>query len=77
MSWASWAAEEADGIHAAGRWRQVRTYDFEGGMVSFASNDYLGLTRHPAIVAAAHDALDRWGTGAGASRLVVGSRPVH
>ena len=46
-------------------------------VVSFASNDYLGLTRHPAVVAAAHDALDRWGTGAGAARLIVGSRPVH
>lgn len=78
MSWSTWAAEEAAGIHAVGRWRQVRTYDFEsGGVVSFASNDYLGLTRHPAVVAAAHDALDRWGAGAGASRLVVGSRPVH
>jgi 8-amino-7-oxononanoate synthase len=54
----------------------VRTYDFSS-MVSFASNDYLGLTTHPAMVAAAHEALDRWGTGAGASRLVVGSRPVH
>jgi 8-amino-7-oxononanoate synthase len=46
-------------------------------VVSFASNDYLGLTHHPAVVAAAHDALDRWGTGTGASRLVVGSRPLH
>jgi 8-amino-7-oxononanoate synthase len=45
--------------------------------VSFASNDYLGLANHPAVVAAAHDALDRWGAGAGASRLIVGSRPVH
>jgi 8-amino-7-oxononanoate synthase len=46
-------------------------------VVSFASNDYLGLATHPAVVAAAHDALDRWGAGSGASRLVTGSRPVH
>ncbi|MCU0268347.1 MAG: 8-amino-7-oxononanoate synthase [Acidimicrobiales bacterium] len=46
-------------------------------VVSFASNDYLGLTRHPAVIAAAHEALDRWGAGSGAARLVVGSRPVH
>jgi len=46
-------------------------------VVSFASNDYLGLTRHPAVVAAAHEALDRWGTGSGAARLVAGSRAVH
>ena len=76
MSWTAWAAEQAELIRATGRWRQVRTHDFSS-TVSFASNDYLGLTRHPTVVAAAHDALDRWGTGAGASRLVVGSRPVH
>ena len=46
-------------------------------VTSFASNDYLGLTTHPTVVAAAHEALDRWGTGSGASRLVTGSRPVH
>jgi 8-amino-7-oxononanoate synthase len=46
-------------------------------VVSFASNDYLGLASHPAVTAAAHRALDRWGAGSGASRLVTGSRPVH
>jgi 8-amino-7-oxononanoate synthase len=69
----------------AGRWRAPREFDAWGprGMlegadvVSFASNDYLGLSAHPAVRAAAHDALERWGTGAGASRLVTGSRPVH
>src|SRR4029077_15816083 len=40
-------------------------------------NDYLGLTQHPAVLAAAHAAIDRWGTGSGAARLIVGSRPVH
>ena len=49
----------------------------DGAVVSFASNDYLGLTTDPGVVAAAHRALDRWGTGSGASRLVTGSRPVH
>lgn len=46
-------------------------------LVSFASNDYLGLSRHPAVVAGAHAALDRWGAGAGAARLVAGALPVH
>jgi 8-amino-7-oxononanoate synthase len=46
-------------------------------VVSFASNDYLGLSCHPGVAAAAHRALDRWGSGSGASRLVTGSRPVH
>jgi 8-amino-7-oxononanoate synthase len=68
-----------------GRWRAPREFDalgptglLEGGpVVSFASNDYLGLSGHPAVVAAAHDALTRWGAGSGASRLVTGSRPIH
>jgi 8-amino-7-oxononanoate synthase len=68
-----------------GRWRAPREFDafgpsgvLEGGrVVSFASNDYLGLSAHPAVVAAAHDALTRWGAGSGASRLVTGSRPIH
>ena len=46
-------------------------------MVSFASNDYLGLSAHPSVIAAAHDALDRWGAGAGSARLIVGARPIH
>ncbi len=46
-------------------------------VVSFASNDYLGLSTHPAVVAAAQEALERHGTGSGASRYVTGSRPVH
>jgi len=48
-----------------------------GEVTSFASNDYLGLSAHPALAAAAVAAIERWGTGSGAARLVVGSRPVH
>jgi 8-amino-7-oxononanoate synthase len=81
----SWVRAELDQIRGADRWRQTRSFDALGptgeidgrSVVSFASNDYLGLSTHPAVVAAAHDALDRWGAGATASRLVVGSRPVH
>jgi 8-amino-7-oxononanoate synthase len=85
--WARRAGEESDAIREAGRWRWPRDVDGNalGGklcedgqsVVSFASNDYLGLSVHPTVVAAAHDALDRWGAGAGAARLIVGSRPVH
>jgi 8-amino-7-oxononanoate synthase len=70
-----------------GRFRSPRGFDARGPagrleengreVVSFASNDYLGLSSHRAVVAAAHDALDRWGAGATASRLITGSRPVH
>ena len=51
----------------------------EGGreLVNFASNDYLGLANHPRIVAAAREALDRFGFGAGASPIVVGHSRAH
>ena len=76
MSWAEWVDRELEAVRAAGQWREVR--DLDGPPpVSFASNDYLGLIRHPAVVEAAAAGLERWGTGAGAARLVAGSRPVH
>ncbi len=76
MTWEVWADAEARAIRDAGRWRTPKDLD-DDGPVSFASNDYLGLTQHPAVVAAAHDALDRWGAGSGSARLIVGSRPIH
>jgi 8-amino-7-oxononanoate synthase len=88
-SWSAWAQREAAALEGAGRWRTVRDLEGPGPetvlydgprarpVVSFASNDYLGLTRHPAVIAAAHRALDAWGAGSGAARLVAGSRPVH
>jgi 8-amino-7-oxononanoate synthase len=45
--------------------------------VDFSSNDYLGLSSHPALVAAAREALDRYGVGAGASRLMSGDLAIH
>ena len=73
--WADWVAGEGRAVADAGQWRRIPEHD--EGLVSFASNDYLGLSSHPAVVAAAHAALDRWGAGAGAARLVAGARPVH
>jgi 8-amino-7-oxononanoate synthase len=74
-------------VRARGRWRRIRplasgaaeTHIAATGqaVVSFASNDYLGLSQHPAPAAAAVEAIRRFGTGTGASRLVVGARPIH
>ncbi|GLS44967.1 aminotransferase class I/II-fold pyridoxal phosphate-dependent enzyme [Methylobacterium brachythecii] len=44
-------------------------------LVSFSCNDYLGLSHDPRVIAAANEAQVRWGTGAGASRLVTGNHP--
>jgi 8-amino-7-oxononanoate synthase len=41
------------------------------------SNDYLGLAAHPGVRAAAADAAERWGAGAGASPLVSGHMAIH
>ncbi|MGA2931648.1 MAG: aminotransferase class I/II-fold pyridoxal phosphate-dependent enzyme, partial [Acidimicrobiales bacterium] len=83
--WEARIRAELATVVEADRWRSPREFDalgpagvLQGGaVVSFASNDYLGLSAHPAVVAAAHEALDRWGAGSGASRLVTGSRPIH
>jgi 8-amino-7-oxononanoate synthase len=46
-------------------------------VVSFCSNDYLGLAADPALVAAAHSALDQCGIGAGAAHLITGHHRFH
>jgi 8-amino-7-oxononanoate synthase len=76
VSWQEWADAEAGEIRAAGQWRAPRDLD-DNGPINFASNDYLGLTRHADVIAAAHAALDQYGSGSGSARLIVGSRPVH
>ena len=45
-------------------------------LLSFSCNDYLGMSRHPAVKAAAIAAVERYGAGAGASRLVTGNHPL-
>lgn len=42
-----------------------------------ASNNYLGLTHHPKVKAAAMEAIERYGTGAGGARLTTGTHPLY
>jgi len=46
-------------------------------VVSFCSNDYLGLAADPALIQAAHAALDQCGVGAGAAHLITGHHRFH
>jgi 8-amino-7-oxononanoate synthase len=59
--------------------RQVGSHVWVNGleMVMFASNEYLGLGNHPKIIAAAKNALDKWGTSTTGARLANGSRSYH
>ena len=45
--------------------------------VSFGTNNYLGLTHHPKVIAAGKQALENLGSGGGASRLVTGNHPLY
>jgi 8-amino-7-oxononanoate synthase len=46
-------------------------------LLSFSCNDYLNFSQHPLVIAAAIDAIKRYGIGAGASRLVTGNHPLY
>src|SRR5688500_1421986 len=52
--------------------------EFDGRRsVHFASHNYLGLTHHPRVIAAAGDAVSCYGAGSGASPLITGHGPAH
>ncbi len=48
-----------------------------GGMLNLCANNYLGLASHPEIVAAAHEALERWGYGMASVRFICGTQALH
>lgn len=54
------------------------TLSIEGkDLISFTDNDYLGLSTHPDVKKAAAEAAEKYGAGAGASRLVTGNHPLY
>lgn len=84
-SLAAYAAEKLAGLDEAGLLRRLKpTRRLPGGWVerdgrrllSFSCNDYLGLSHHPATIAAAQAAAADHGVGAGASRLITGDHPL-
>ncbi len=48
-----------------------------GELLNLCANNYLGLANHPEIVAAAHEALDRWGYGMASVRFICGTQTLH
>jgi 8-amino-7-oxononanoate synthase len=77
---------ELEDLKRAGLYRAVRTIDKTDGryveingqkLLNFCSNNYLGLANHPKVIAAARAALEEFGAGAGASRLVSGNLELH
>ncbi len=81
----------ARAVYGADRWEELsselRTLrqrdlyrdlpDSGGKLIDFSSNDYLGLANHPQVCASAHQAIRRYGTGSGASRLISGNLRIH
>jgi len=77
---------DLDEIRDAGLWRELREIESAqsarikfGGreFINFSSNDYLGLAGHPALGQAAREAIEQFGVGSGASRLICGSLQPH
>ena len=72
-----WLKIAAAARERAGLVRPLRPRAAVDGVLDLASNDYLGLGRHPEVVEAAEAAVRRWGAGSTGSRLVTGSTALH
>jgi 8-amino-7-oxononanoate synthase len=81
-----WARQELSALEGKGLRRTLEPLSSPQGpvvriggreLLNFSSNDYLGLAADARVAAAFADGLRRWGTGAGASRLVVGDTDAH
>ena len=77
VTWLARLEEQAADRARAGLRRELRPRSEDDGLVDLAGNDYLGLARHPDVVAAGTATMKGYGLGATASRLVRGSTDVH
>jgi glycine C-acetyltransferase len=80
--------EQLDEIRAAGLYKGERVITtpqdahikVDGGdepLLNLCANNYLGLAEHPAVIAAAHEGLDRWGYGLSSVRFICGTQAIH
>ncbi|MEV6120147.1 8-amino-7-oxononanoate synthase [Streptomyces sp. NPDC052077] len=72
-----WIDEAAERRGRAGLTRTLRPRPADSPLLDLASNDYLGLARHPEVTGAAARAAAVWGAGATGSRLVTGTTELH
>ncbi|HZQ32538.1 MAG TPA: 8-amino-7-oxononanoate synthase [Mycobacterium sp.] len=73
----AWLDEREQQRRSAGLRRSLRTRPAVAVEVDLASNDYLGLSQHPAVIEAGVQALRTWGAGSTGSRLVTGNTELH
>ncbi|MET9574613.1 8-amino-7-oxononanoate synthase [Streptomyces massasporeus] len=72
-----WIDEQAELRARAGLVRTLRPRPADSPLLDLASNDYLGLSRHPEVTEGAARAARTWGGGATGSRLVTGTTELH
>jgi glycine C-acetyltransferase len=80
-------AAELESIRAAGTYKNERVLATPQAshirvaagpeVLNLCANNYLGLADHPAVIAAAKDALDRWGYGLASVRFICGTQEIH
>jgi glycine C-acetyltransferase len=56
---------------------EIRVEGRTGTVLNFCANNYLGLSGHPELVAAAHRTLDNWGYGMSSVRFICGTQRLH
>lgn len=78
--------DELQTIRDASLYRRLRRVEGDQGptlildgreVINFSSNNYLGIANHPNLAAAAKQAIDQYGCGSGASRLISGNMALH
>lgn len=87
MSLNTQITEQLSEIKSAGLYKSERTITSPqsnlisvpdaGEVINLCANNYLGLSNHPEVVAAAHRALDEWGFGLSSVRFICGTQSIH
>src|SRR5579875_269463 len=81
-----WIEDELDDLRSRGLFRPLRDLEtaqgaratFDGReVINLSSNNYLGLTTHPHLIAAAVEATERYGAGSGSVRTIAGTMTLH